>query len=82
MAMSVYSLPSMEMLADSDGNKRSITIDGLEEFLWSPNSNFFVYTAFPENAHPRVGFIEVPNRRALESRSYANAESFKMVFHP
>ncbi len=37
--ISVYTLPSMELLATSDGKKKSITVEGLTEFLWAPNLN-------------------------------------------
>lgn len=62
--ISVYSLPSMELIVNEEGQKKSITIEGIQELKWAPHKNFLVYTAFPgENQHPRVGFIEVPSRK-------------------
>ena len=62
--ISVYTLPTMELIATADGIKKSITVDGIEDVMWSPSRNFLVYTAFPgENQHPRVGFIEIPSRQ-------------------
>ena len=62
--VSVYQLPSMELIQTTEGVKKSITVDGIESIMWAPNRNFLVYTAFPgDNQHPRVGFIEVPSRQ-------------------
>lgn len=45
--VSVYSLPSMELIQTSDGVKKSITVEGIEDIMWAPNRNTLVYTAFP-----------------------------------
>ena len=45
--VSVYTLPSMELISTSDGVKKSITVDGIEDIVWAPNKNVLVYTAFP-----------------------------------
>lgn len=80
--ISVYQLPSMELIATSDGIKKSITVDGIEDLMWSPSRNCLVYTAFPgDNQHPRVGFIEVPSRQTT-IRTFNNAVTFKLYFHP
>lgn len=39
----------MEMCRDEFGNKASIKVDGLKEFIWAPNQNVLVHTSFPEN---------------------------------
>ncbi len=80
--VSVYSLPSMELIQTSDGVKKSITIEGVQDIMWAPNRNFFVYTAFPgENQHPRVGFIEIPSRQTT-IKTFNNSQSFRLFFHP
>lgn len=72
----------MELIQTSDGVKKSITVDGIEDIMWAPNRNFLVYTAFPgDNQHPRVGFIEVPSRQTTV-RTFNNALSFNLYFHP
>ena len=80
--ISVYALPSMELIANEEGVKKSITLDGVQDFQWAPNKSFLVYTAMPgENQHPRVGFIEIPSRKTTV-KTFANTLNFKLFFHP
>lgn len=73
----------MELLTNEEGQKKSITIDGIDDFQWAPHQNFLVYTAFPgENVLPRIGFIEVPSRRQLALRTIAKSQAFRLYFHP
>jgi len=44
--ISVYSLPSMEMIARSDGQKKSITIGGIKDWMWVPGKNLIAYSCF------------------------------------
>lgn len=62
--ISVYQLPSMDLIAGADGVKKSITVDGIKDWEWSPSRNCIAYTAYPpeENQFPRIGFIEIPSR--------------------
>jgi len=47
--LSVYTLPSMQLLQNDEGQKKSITIAGITEWMWVPNKNFIVYVAtFPQ----------------------------------
>jgi hypothetical protein len=46
--ISVFELPSMAMLTDSDGNKTSIQAEGIKEFRMAPHKNMLIYTSFPE----------------------------------
>jgi len=57
----------MKMIEDGDGNRTSLYVEGLKEFLWAPNRNVLIYTSFPpgENVFPRVCFTEMPSRRVL-----------------
>mmetsp|Transcript_26179 Transcript_26179/g.18579 ORF Transcript_26179/g.18579 Transcript_26179/m.18579 type:complete len:135 (+) Transcript_26179:997-1401(+) len=82
--ISVYELPSMQLQANSEGQKKSITIEAIEDFAWAPNKNLLVYTMFPEgnNTHPRIGFIDVNTRRTLKIHSCANSQSLSLYFHP
>jgi len=80
--ISVYTLPSMELIATADGTKKSITIEGIDKLMWAPSRNCLVYTAFPgETQHPRVGFIEVPSRQTT-IKTFNNAQRFELYFHP
>lgn len=37
----------MELIATNDGVKKSITVDGIEDWAWAPHKNFIVYSSFP-----------------------------------
>jgi uncharacterized protein with WD repeat len=72
----------MELIQTSDGIKKSITVDGIEDIKWAPNRNVLVYTAFPgENQHPRIGFIEIPSRQST-IKTFNNSQAFSLYFHP
>jgi uncharacterized protein with WD repeat len=73
----------MELLVNSDGNKKSITIDGITDFNWSPSANIIAFTSFgAENAHPKVGFLEIPSRIIMNNFAFKSTEEFKLCFHP
>ena len=57
----------MKMVEDSDGNRSSLYVEGLKEFLWAKNKNVLIHTSFPEgeNVMPRVSFVELPSRTVL-----------------
>jgi hypothetical protein len=61
----------MKMQKDPDGNRTSILIDGLADFVWAPHKNVLVYSSFPagENSLPRVSFMELPKRENLHSHT-------------
>lgn len=82
--ITVYELPSMKMLEDSDGNRTSVFVDGLKEFMWAPHKNVIVYTAFPtgENVFPRVNFMEMPTRRVLKTETFKDCQDLRIYFHP
>jgi translation initiation factor 3 subunit B len=42
--ISVYELPSMQLLANEEGRKKSITIEGISKWMWAPHRNLLVYT--------------------------------------
>jgi hypothetical protein len=73
----------MELIATDDGVKKSITVDGIEDWAWAPHRNFIVYSAFPpeENQFPRIGFLEIPSRKPT-IKTFAAAKSFRLYFHP
>eukprot|EP00347_Sterkiella_histriomuscorum_P005175 403357608 len=81
--LSVYKLPTMELIENAEGLKKSITIEGIEDWQWAPHRNFIVYSAFPpeENQFPRIGFLEIPSRKPT-IKTFAAARAFKLYFHP
>jgi uncharacterized protein with WD repeat len=81
----VYELPSMKMIADSDGNRTSIAVQGLKEFQWAPHANVIVHTMFPEesdNAFPRITFLHIPTRKNIHVHTHKDAKDFNIFFHP
>lgn len=44
--LSVYTLPSMQLLVDNEGQKKSITVEGITDWEWSPIRNLIVFTSF------------------------------------
>ena len=82
--ITVYQLPSMQMCEDSDGNKTSIPVNGIKEFMWAPNRNIIVYASFPqgENVMPRVTFMEMPSRRVHSEYTMNNSTDLKLFYHP
>jgi len=44
--ISVYELPSMQILQNREGQKKSITIAGIREWDWAPTRNTLIYSCF------------------------------------
>lgn len=44
--ISVYELPSMQILQNNEGQKKSITIAGIREWEWAPTRNTLIYSCF------------------------------------
>jgi uncharacterized protein with WD repeat len=83
--VSVYELPSMQLLATDDGVKKSITINGLRDWSWCPTRNVLVYNAFfgeEDNMEPHIGFMKIPSRQTINTAVCKGAEELKMYFHP
>jgi len=74
----------MQMCKDSDGNKTSIVVDGLNEFTWAPHKNVLVYTSFPEGetVFPRVTFQDMPSRMLIQTHSVKDSVELQMFHHP
>ena len=41
-----------------------------------------VCTSFPDDAHPRVSFIEMPSRRFVSAHTCPNSKELKIYIHP
>jgi len=86
--LSVYTLPSMQLLVDSQGQKKSITVEGITDWEWSPIRNLVVFTSFSKTVEgqtqidPKVGFLKIPERKVVSLKSIKNSESLKLVLHP
>jgi hypothetical protein len=40
----------MQLLVDNEGQKKSITVDGIQDWEWCPNRNLIVFTSFVKAA--------------------------------
>ena len=88
----MYELPSMQLLANEEGKKKSITIDHIEQWQWAPHRNLLVYTCVPvlskdEKAKtniidPRVGFMKIPQRSQIQTTNFKDSEKLIMYMHP
>jgi translation initiation factor 3 subunit B len=66
--VSIYELPTMELLKTVDGVKKSLSIEAMAEWMWVPGKDMIAYTAHMEepatsNIMPQVAFISLPSRR-------------------
>jgi uncharacterized protein with WD repeat len=91
--ISVYELPSMQLLSTEDGSKKSITIEGIEQWNWAPHRNLLIYTCFYQDAadkdktkssaaDPRVGFMKIPSRQQIGTTNFKGSEKLIMYIHP
>ena len=44
--ITVFELPSMQILQNKDGQKKSITIAGIKDWAWAPARNALIYSCF------------------------------------
>ncbi|KAK6171444.1 hypothetical protein SNE40_019633 [Patella caerulea] len=73
-AISVYETPSFGLL-----EKKSIKIQGVRDFTWSPTDNMIAYwTSEHEHTPARVVLIEIPSRKELCVRNLFNVADCKM----
>lgn len=81
----MYELPSMQLLLNNEGSKKSITIDGLNKWQWATHRNLLIYTCFypplteEEKAKknpidPRVGFMKIPSRQEIGTTNFKGSE--------
>jgi translation initiation factor 3 subunit B len=74
----IYELPSMQLL-----EKKSIKIENLQEFEWSPSDNYIAYWS-PEspNAPARVTIMEIPSRTITRTMNLFNVIDCKLLWKP
>lgn len=85
----MFELPSMQLLSNSEGQKRSITIKGITDWMWVPGKNYLVYTAFfPQEKEvdvkvdPNLSFMKLPQRTIVDKKVFKNSEELRLVMHP
>lgn len=87
--LSVYTLPSMQLLVNNEGQKKSITVEGITDWIWAPNRNLIMYTAFFESADtdkpkidPKIGFMKIPERKIIDQKLMKGSEKLQLEVHP
>ena len=77
-AILVYELPNMQLL-----EKKSIKIENLQEFQWSPSNNYIACWV-PEEANipARVTIMEIPSRTVLRIMNLFNVTDCKLLWSP
>jgi len=72
--LSVYETPSFGLL-----DKKSIKVEGLKGFSWSPKDNILTYWVAEDKDVPaRVVLLEIPSRKELRVKNLFNVADCKM----
>lgn len=73
-ALSIYETPSFGLL-----DKKSIKVEGLQGFSWSPRDNIIAYwVAEAKDVPARVVLLEIPSRKELRVKNLFNVADCKM----
>ena len=72
--LSIYETPSMNLL-----DKKSLKIQGIKNFSWSPKSNILSFwVAENKDVPARVTLIELPSRKELRAKNLFNVADVRM----
>merc|ERR1719357_2462040 len=72
--LSIYETPSFGLL-----DKKSIKVEGLQGFSWSPRDNIIAYwVAEAKDVPARVVLLEIPSRKELRVKNLFNVADCKM----
>jgi len=73
-SLSIYETPSFGLL-----DKKSIKVEGLKGFSWSPKDNIIAYWVSEDKDVPaRVVLLEIPSRKELRVKNLFNVADCKM----
>merc|ERR1719510_1478725 len=73
-SLSIYETPSFGLL-----DKKSIKVDGLKGFSWSPKDNIIAYWVSEDKDVPaRVTLVEIPSRNEVRVKNLFNVADCKM----
>ena len=74
----------MQLLEDSDGNRTSIPVEGIKEFVFAPHRNMIEHTSFPgdQNVFPRITFMDLPSRQILHMHTAKDSQELRLYIHP
>lgn len=72
--LSVYETPSFGLL-----DKKSITVNGIRDFSWSPRDNVLAYWVAEDKDVPaRVVLLEIPSRKEIRANNLFNVADCKI----
>lgn len=82
--ISIYGLEDCKLIKDSQGDRTSIYVEGLDDFSWAPHKNALVHTSFPsgDNALPRITIQSVPSRQVLNVHTLKDSNEMVIYWHP
>ncbi|KAF2359212.1 Eukaryotic translation initiation factor 3 subunit B [Trinorchestia longiramus] len=74
--ISIYETPSFGLL-----DKKSVKINGVKDFSWSPTNNFIAYwIAENKDVPAKVSLMAIPSREEVRSKNLFNVASCKMYW--
>ena len=76
--IAIYETPSMYLL-----DKKSIKVEGVQDFQWSPTDNIIAYTT-PEtgNVPARVTLMDIPSKSIRRTKNLFNVQDYRLHWHP
>nr|XP_002130037.1 eukaryotic translation initiation factor 3 subunit B-like [Ciona intestinalis] len=75
--LSVYETPSMGLV-----DKKSIAIDGISEFFWSPADNMLAFWIPENNQIPaRVTILAIPSKKEVRVKNLFNVSDIRLNWH-
>ena len=73
-ALSIYETPSFGLL-----DRKSIKVNGMRDFTWSPTENILAYWVAEDKDVPaRVTLLEIPSRNEVRVKNLFNVADCKM----
>eukprot|EP00124_Ichthyophonus_hoferi_P003302 Ihof_evm2s279 gene=Ihof_evmTU2s279 len=76
-AISIYSVPSMKLM-----DKKSLKIDNVRDFAWSPTENCIAYWVAEHKEQPsRVVIMDVPSKTERRVKNLFNVKECKLHWH-
>lgn len=76
--LSIYECPDMVL-----HNKKSLKLDGVHDFEWSPSEAILAaYTTEQGNLPARIALVKVPERTELRQKNLFSVSDIKIFWHP
>ncbi|KAK3754435.1 hypothetical protein QZH41_009220 [Actinostola sp. cb2023] len=76
-SISVYEIPSFGLL-----DKKSIKVEGVKDFQWSPSNDYISYwTPEDKDTPARVVIMEIPSRKEVRVKNLFNVSDCKLYWH-